>query len=208
MTLRLGPRKFALTAHVISSIGWAGGVASFLALAIAGLTSSNVALIRGSYVAMDLIYWSVIIPLGLGSLATGLVSSLGTEWGLFRYYWVVAKLLLTVPATMLMLMHLQPVGRMADLAMEETLSSGDLMGPRMQLLAYAAAALAVLLATTALSTYKPRGRTQYGAGKRSLELPTTAIGDRRDLGFKFLFGILGAAIVALAVVHVTGLHGH
>jgi hypothetical protein len=36
MTPRL--RKFALTAHVTSSVGWLGAVAAFLALAVAGLT--------------------------------------------------------------------------------------------------------------------------------------------------------------------------
>jgi hypothetical protein len=208
MYLSPGLRKFALTVHIISSTGWVGSVACFLALAIAGLTSSNVALLRGSYVAMDLTYWSVIVPLGLGSLATGVVSSLGTEWGLFRYYWVVAKLLLTVPATILMLMHLQPVSGMAGVAMADSLSSGDMAGPRMQLLTYAAGALAVLLAATALSTYKPWGRTAYGAGKRSRALPAAATDDRPGTGFKFLLAALGAAAVVLTVVHLTILHGH
>ena len=39
MTPRL--RKFALTAHVTSSVGWLGAVAGFLALAVAGLTSQE-----------------------------------------------------------------------------------------------------------------------------------------------------------------------
>jgi hypothetical protein len=39
MTPRL--RKFALTAHVTSSVGWLGAVAAFLALAVAGLTGQN-----------------------------------------------------------------------------------------------------------------------------------------------------------------------
>jgi hypothetical protein len=45
------------------------------------------------------------------------------------------------------------------------LSSDDLSGLRMQLVMYAGAALLVLLVATALSTYKPRGRTRYGARK-------------------------------------------
>lgn len=39
MTPRL--RKFALTAHVTSSVGWLGAVATFLALAVVGLTSQD-----------------------------------------------------------------------------------------------------------------------------------------------------------------------
>ena len=37
---------------------------------------------------------------------SGLVQSLGTEWGLFRYYWIVAKLSLTVVATMVLMLLL------------------------------------------------------------------------------------------------------
>jgi hypothetical protein len=41
MTMTPGLRKLALTAHIVSSVGWLGAVAGFLALAIAGLTSQD-----------------------------------------------------------------------------------------------------------------------------------------------------------------------
>jgi len=70
--------KFALTAHVTSSVGWLGAVAGFLVLAVAGLTSRNVETVRAAYLAMELIAWFVIVPLSLASPLTGLVMSLGT----------------------------------------------------------------------------------------------------------------------------------
>src|SRR5215469_4969672 len=161
MTMAPQLRKFALTLHVIVSVGWAGSVAGFLALAIMGLASPEIEHVRASYLAMDLTYRSVVIPLGLASLVTGLVSSLGTEWGLLRHYWVLVKLLLTIPASILMLMHMH----LASMAAAETLSNADLSRLRFQLVVYASAALLVLLVATALSTYKPRGRTWYGARK-------------------------------------------
>jgi hypothetical protein len=51
---------------------------------------------------------------------------------------------------------------MSDAAAERTLSSGDLHGARVQLIIAASAAVLALLATTALSIYKPRGMTRYG----------------------------------------------
>jgi hypothetical protein len=165
MTMALDLRKFALTVHVIASVGWAGAVAAFLALAVAGLVSPDIPLVRASYLAMDLTYRIVIIPLGLASLGTGLVSSLATEWGLLRHYWVLVKLVLSIPAAILMLVHVQPVGHMAGAAATTMLSSDDLSGLRIQLVVYAGAALLVLLVATALSTYKPRGRTRHGARK-------------------------------------------
>lgn len=91
-----GIRKLALTAHVVSSVGWLGTVAAFLALAVAGLAGRDAQLVRASYLAMELTGWYVIVPLCLASLTTGLVQSLVTPWGLFRHYWVLVKFLITV----------------------------------------------------------------------------------------------------------------
>ena len=83
MTMSPRIRALALTSHVTASVGWLGAVAGFLALAIAGLTSQQSQTVGAAYLAMELITWSVIIPLSLASLVTGLVSSVGTDWGLF-----------------------------------------------------------------------------------------------------------------------------
>jgi hypothetical protein len=161
-----GVQKLALTAHVISSVGWFGAVAAFLALAVAGLASQDAQMVRAAYLAMELTGWFVIVPLSLVSLLTGLALSLGTTWGLFRHYWVLAKLLMTIPAIALLLLHMQPISRMAGVAAETTLSRADLGGLRIQLVAYAGAALIVLLVATMLSMYKPRGWTRYGWRKQ------------------------------------------
>jgi hypothetical protein len=158
MTPRL--RKFALVAHVMASVGWLGAVAGWLALATAGLTSRDAQLVRGVYLAMELTAWSVLVPLSLASTLTGFVSSLGTRWGLVRHYWVLVKLLITVPATVLLLVHMKPIADLAGVAAETTLFSDDLAGRlRVQMVAYAVAALLVLILATALSVYKPRGKT-------------------------------------------------
>jgi hypothetical protein len=164
MTPRL--RKFALTAHVTSSVGWLGAVAGFLALAIAGLTSHDAQLVRAAYLGMELTAWFVIVPLSLASPLTGLVMSLGTTWGLFRHYWVLVKFLITIFATIVLLLHMQPIGHLARVVAETTLSKGELGGLRIQLLANAGAAVVALLVATILSVYKPRGMTPYGWRKQ------------------------------------------
>src|SRR5881628_3305955 len=84
MTMAPSLRKFALTAHVTSSVGLLGSIAAFLALAVAGLTSQDAQIVRAAYLAMDLAARFVIVPLAFASLLTGLIQSLGTPWGLFR----------------------------------------------------------------------------------------------------------------------------
>ena len=84
MTPRL--RKFALLAHVTFSVGWLGSVAGYLALAMTGLTSRDDSPARCAYLSMELIGWTVIVPFSLAALLSGLVQSLGTDWGLLRHY--------------------------------------------------------------------------------------------------------------------------
>ncbi len=48
MTLTPLLRKFTLTTHVTFSVGWLGAVAGFLALAIAGLTSKDIQVVRST----------------------------------------------------------------------------------------------------------------------------------------------------------------
>ena len=155
-------RKFALTAHVTSSVGWLGAVAGFLALAVAGLTSRDAQTVRSVYLVMDLTAWYVIVPLCLASLLTGLVSSLSTTWGLFRHYWVLLKILITIPSSLMLLVHMQPISYMAGVAANTPFSIVDLHGLKIQLVIEAAAAVLVLLVATALSVYKPKGMTRYG----------------------------------------------
>ena len=99
-------RKFGLTAHITFSVGWFGAVAGFLALAVAGLTSENPQIVVSSYISMDLITWFVIVPACFGTLVTGVIQSLATQWGLFRYYWILVKFLLTIVATIVLLAHM------------------------------------------------------------------------------------------------------
>lgn len=164
MTPRL--RKLALTAHATSSVGWLGAVAGFLALAVAGLTSQDAQMVRAAYLAMELTASFVIVPLSLASLLTGLVQSLGTRWGLFRHYWILVKLLITILSIIILQVHMQPISYMAGVAAETTLSSADLRQPRIQLVAAPGAALMVLLVVTTLAVYKPPGMTRYGRRKQ------------------------------------------
>ncbi len=55
MTMTPHLRRFALTAHVTSSVGWLGAVGAFLALAVAGLTSQDTQMVRATYLAMELL---------------------------------------------------------------------------------------------------------------------------------------------------------
>jgi len=159
--VRAGLRKLLLTIHVVASVGWLGAVAAFVALATAGLLSDDARTVRAGYLAMDLIARYVIVPSSLASVASGILQGLASPWGLVRHYWVLIKLVITAVSTVVLLVHMQPIGRIAAAAAAGPMSAGQLHGARVQLLVDSIAALVVLAVVTTLSIYKPKGMTRY-----------------------------------------------
>ena len=160
-------RKLALTAHITASVGWLGAVAAFLALAIVGLISQDAQIVRAVFIAMELTGWFVIVPLSFASLLTGLVEALGTKWGLFRHYWVLAKLLINIFANIVLLIYMPTLTYLAHEASDARVSGGDLGGLRdPSPVLHSTAALLLLLVATGLGVYKPRGMTKYGWRKQ------------------------------------------
>jgi hypothetical protein len=163
MTMTPGLRKFALNVHITCSVGWIGGVITYLTLGIAAVTSRDAGTIRAAWTAMELIGWFALIPLSFASLITGLAMSLGTKWGLFLHYWTLISLVLTVFATVVLVLHMPNVSFLTDVAQEvegarlEALG-GDLFHPGL--------GLVVLLVIQVLNVYKPRGMTRYGWWKQ------------------------------------------
>ena len=225
MAPRLG--RFALTVHITSTVGWLGAIAGFLALAIAGLVSSDVQLVRSSYLAMELIGWSVLVPLSIGSLLSGLAMSLGTTWGLFRHYWVSVKFVITIISLFILFMYTQTLDQLGDLARDATLPVDQLRNPSPVL--HAGAAILALLVNTVLSIYKPRGLTAYGRWKQasvrnsqgSRTAPAEVFDDSsvggagtvaaRTPRWLYIVGIHAIGLVILFVIlHLTGggLPGH
>jgi hypothetical protein len=163
MTSRL--RKFALAAHITLAVGWIGAVAGYIALDVAAATSQNAQTLRAAYLAMELIAWYVIVPLALASLLSGLIMSLGTKWGLFRHYWVLISLLLTIFATVVLLVETQTISHFADRAADPT-TSGDDLRRLGSTLVHSIGGTVMLLVILVLNVYKPRGMTRYGWRKQ------------------------------------------
>lgn len=203
-------RKFVLTAHITSAVGWLGAVAAFLVLAIVSLTTQNIQTVRGVYLAMGLTGWFVIVPLCLASLLTGLVMSLGTKWGLFRHYWVLVKFLLTVISTLILFGFTQTLGNIGILAADMTLSVDELRSLSQSPVIHSGGGLLVLLVNTTLSVYKPWGKTRYGLPvqnerNKSLSNPVSSI--RKIWKLYILLGLISIFLVFL-VLHLASGGGH
>jgi len=148
-------RRFAFTTHVTVSVGWAGAVIAFLAFAFVGFTSDDEVTVRGAYLLMAPAAWYVLVPLAHASLLSGIILSLGTTWGLFRHYWVVVKLGITVFATVILLIYMDTFRQMAGVAADPVVELA--MVRNASPILHAILALFLLLAATVLSVYKPFG---------------------------------------------------
>ncbi len=171
-------RKLSLVVHVAASVGWIGAAVTSLVLAALPLASGDPHLIRGSYLSLQVIGWYALVPFGLASLATGLIQSFGTEWGILRHYWVVLKLYMNLLATAVLLLYMQTLNDLADQARASSNATVVSMGNPSPIV-HALGAIALLLVALALSVYKPRGLTRRGrrhaaaTPRRSLAKPRT-----------------------------------
>jgi hypothetical protein len=163
MIMTPGLRKFVLTTHVTFSVGWIGAVVAYLALGVSAVTSQDTQRVRAAWIAMEVTGWFAIVPLALAALLTGLVMSLGTTWGLFRHYWVLITLVLTIISVVVLLVHMPTVSFLTEVAQEA--DGADLAGLGGDLL-HPGVGLLVLLVITGLNVYKPRGLTPYGWRKQ------------------------------------------
>jgi hypothetical protein len=168
MTMPPRLRKFALAAHLSCSVGWLGAVVAYLALDLTVATSEEPQTVRAAWIAMGLVTSSAIVPLALASLLTGLLMSVGTKWGLFRHWWVLISLLLTIIATVVLLSEAGVISRMAAIAAETRTSDAALLALPGTLF-HSVGGVAVLLVVQVLNVYKPQGVTPYGWRKQQEE---------------------------------------
>jgi hypothetical protein len=157
-------RRFTYTTHITCSIGWIGACLAFLALGAIGFTSHDPLKVRGAYLLMAPAAWFVLVPLAHASLLSGIALSLGTTWGLLRYYWVVVKLGITVFATVILLIYMETFRQMAGVAADPVVDLAVVRNASP--IVHAILAVVLLLTATVLGVYKPFGMT--GRGKRKL----------------------------------------
>jgi uncharacterized membrane protein len=154
-------RRIVLTAHVVTSVGWLGALLAYLALDVTAVTSRDVPVVRGAYMAMEVVVLYAIVPMAVASVLIGIINALGTKWGLVQHYWVLVKLLLTLFATAILLVETQTVGFLAETAASDP-DPRRLPGT----LFHSVNGLVVLLIIVVLSVFKPRGVTRHGWRKQ------------------------------------------
>ena len=145
-----------MTLHIVVAVGLLGDSAGFLAIAIRAAATDDPQLAAASYELLRMFSYVFGIPLSFATLVTGAALGLTSKWGILRYPWTIAKLLLVVSVIL--------VGALViDGALEELRDGGDAEG---RLIAAASWDLVALLAATTLAVYKPGRRLRAAASGR------------------------------------------
>jgi hypothetical protein len=141
-------RQSVLVAHIMISVGLLGDSAGFLAVAIRAARTDDPGLAIELVKVLNMFAMVFGIPLSIGAILTGLTLGLGSKWGVFRYPWVTAKLLLIVSVMLAGALVIGP-------AQQAILEHGiDTTG---RLIAAASYDVLALSLATGLSVFKPGG---------------------------------------------------
>jgi hypothetical protein len=158
MTRHLSPRlrKAILAAHVLVGVGWFGIVVAKLVLEIAAASTRDQEIARAGFLFMQALDRAVFPPAALATLITGVFLSVGTAWGLFRHWWIVVKLVLTIGV---IVTGVAFVGAWTEQALASAAGPAGQIGDASRWLIGAAVAHVLMLgAATVISIYKPWGR--------------------------------------------------
>jgi hypothetical protein len=179
---RLSPqlRRLVLAAHVLVGVGWFGVVLAKLVLEVTAVTTRDPEVTRAAFQLLTSLDRVTFPPLAVATLLTGVVLSVGTAWGLFQHYWIVAKLVLTVAVVATGVSFVGAWTRQAIAASSGPVAdavTGAPFGSAPTLLIGAAVVhLLMLGAATVISVYKPWGRIRpdrHAATRRGT--PTGAV---------------------------------
>lgn len=163
MGTRIGKRlrQTFVFLHVAASVGWMGAGAANVVLALTAV-DAPVAVQRSCYLMIDQIDAYLVIPLAFAALASGVLVSVLTPWGLARYWWVLVKLVLTVAV---ILYSTFGVGVWVLESIDAT-GLGRMSHVQPQLAYGAMANLVAFLFMTWASIAKPWGTTPWAAARR------------------------------------------
>lgn len=132
-------------------------------LAVTAALTSSVEKRRVCYQLINTADFALVIPMAFGSLASGILISLATKWGLLRYWWVLVKLTLTIAVIVFSTFG---VGVWVEESIAITTDSQLTSPVAFPLIVGAAANIVSFLFMTWASTTKPWPKTPWATGTR------------------------------------------
>ena len=160
-----GLRRLALTAHVAVSVGWIGLEAALLGLAITGRVTNDPETFKAAYIAMGIFGRFFYVPVALAALLTGILSSVGTKYGLLQWWWVAVKFVMTVALTagggLIVIERMQTAADRVSGVPAASIGPATVGGAGPMLVGALSVGMVLLVTMTVLSEYKPWGKLPF-----------------------------------------------
>jgi Predicted integral membrane protein (DUF2269) len=159
-------RRATLTLHIAASVGLLGTCAAIVAINARAGAADEPALATSAYELLTMFPILFGIPLSFTSLISGIALGLGSKWGVLRYRWVTAKLVLLLSVIVVGALVLGP----------QTQALADGRGGSEPAIALGSAYdVLALCVATGLSVYKPgRARDRRATRRRTEPVPVRA----------------------------------
>ncbi|AXK32258.1 hypothetical protein DVA86_05895 [Streptomyces armeniacus] len=152
-------RRAWLTLHVGVSVGWLGLSTAMATLAATGALSDGHAVRHGAYEIMHIFDLTVVIPSMALAVISGLVVSLGTQWGLVKHWWVLLKFVISLTIPVIATVQSSWIEQLIERTRDPAAEPG---GVGLTLVLCMCCYAALLWTAVILSVLKPLGRTRWG----------------------------------------------
>ncbi|MBM7599561.1 putative membrane protein [Virgibacillus halotolerans] len=96
MKLSMTSKRGLLTIHILFAAIMFGNMVTLLILSITAATTENAQLIKSCYQIMHVLASTSVKASTIGTTVTGILLSIWTKWGLFQFYWIIAKQIITI----------------------------------------------------------------------------------------------------------------
>lgn len=121
--LSVTQRRWLLTLHLLFAAIMFGVAVGFLILSITAANTNDEGVLKACYTGMHVLAVTSVRASTIGTLVTGILLSVLTQWGLFKFYWIIVKEGLT-----LLSIVLGPVGMYFWTLKAVTLTSAEGLG--------------------------------------------------------------------------------
>lgn len=160
--LSIKKKQWIVVIHVLSVICWLGGAMIMLLLGTYMLKAENGEQLYYTLKNMHLIDIVFVRYTALIAMLTGIVLSVWTHWGLFKHYWILIKLTLTVLLITFGIVYmagwLSQLVRTANQGRFLVLTDAAFLNTSYSLIGGAIANIVALIFMTAISYFKPFGK--------------------------------------------------
>jgi len=172
-------KKILLSIHILLIAMWIGTLFATMLVLLLKHNTFNVVQFGSVDKAIFLLFDSIIINISIAVAISGLVFSLFTTWGFFRFYWVITKWITIIVLAIIIMFWASPavngMAALSDSLSIKVLTHPDYIDSEHQYILFAVVQLILLIFIIFISVIKPWGQRKAKKVNRRKIVVTTGL---------------------------------